>query len=234
LIATGGDALPGFALDANNVYWTATFEGKVFTCPRSGCGSTPVVFWSGGNPRGIVSDGKDVYWATDGAVMKCPVTGCNGAAITLAPAPDANGIAVDATNVYWTKSQGGVMKCAKTGCGKAPTTLATGTSGADIAVDATDVYWASPHSSEVFKCAKAGCNGAPTVLASSQAYALALDDVNVYWAAVDSVQKCAKTGCAHPTVLASGQESPADIVVDATRVYWTDRKGEGAIRVLPK
>jgi hypothetical protein len=236
-LGTAGSGLPGIALDANNVYFTSNFDGTVFACPRSGCGSAPLVLASAqATPHGIASDGSDVYWATNDGVMRCAAAGCGDAPSILAPSQgEPNGIALDATSVYWTTSlSGDVMKCAKAGCDQKPTLLASNTKGADIAVDATDIYWASPSTTQVLTCPSSGCAGSPTVIASSAAYALAIDGVSVYWTTLDSIMKCAKKGCTQPTVLASGQSAPADIAVDATRVYWTDRTDAGAIRFVSK
>jgi hypothetical protein len=239
-VATGGDGFPGIAVDANNVYWTSNFGTDVFACPLSGCGTTPTVLApQQATPHGIASDGDDVFWATDDGIRTCAATGCGGKPTVLSNgAGKPNGIAIDATNVYWTEAESGrVLKCAKVGCNLAPTVLVDAgvwRSAADIAVDATDVYWASPSSTRVLKCAIDGCNGSPTEVATAQAYALAIDGANVYVTTIDSVLKCAKTGCTEPTVLASGQTNPTDVVVDSTHVYWSDRTGHGAIHVIEK
>lgn len=55
---------------------------------------------------------------------------------------------------------------------------------------------------------------------------VALDAVNVYFTTDNGgVSKCAKTGCAAPTILAAGPYQGADIAVDATDAYWATRAG---------
>jgi hypothetical protein len=232
LIGSGGDGLPGIAVDAKNVYWSANFSNTVLKSARTGAGNA-VELATPKYARGIASDGSDVFYNAEGAVWKCAAAGCAVPTKLVGTPWDTNGIAIDADNVYFTSTNGGVGMCAKSGC-ESPTILAPGPyGGADIAVDATDVYWAT-QSGGVFRCAIAGCNGSPVTVTPSQSWSLAIDEANVYFTTLHAIMKCTKSGCVEPTVIASDQFAPADIVVDATSVYWTNRADIGEIRKAQK
>jgi hypothetical protein len=87
-----------------------------------------------------------------------------------------------------------------------------------------------------------GCQGGPcqsglcqpTIVASGQGYAyhLAATEAAVYWTRTDGSVLRALVGDA-PELLAQGQNSPGDIVVDATRVYWANL-GDGTIVSAPQ
>jgi hypothetical protein len=84
-------------------------------------------------------------------------------------------------------------------------------------------------------CGTATCtNGVceTSVLASAQvdAYAIAVDEQNVYWTVEGTgkdgaVMKLALTGNAQPVALATGLYYPATLTVDATRVYFATADG---------
>jgi hypothetical protein len=84
-------------------------------------------------------------------------------------------------------------------------------------------------------CGSAACtNGIcdTSVLATAQvdAYAIAVDEQNVYWTVEGTgkdgaVMKLPLTGNAQPTALATGLYYPAALTVDATRVYFATADG---------
>jgi hypothetical protein len=233
----------GVAVDATNVYWTNSTTGQVELCAKSGCNAMPTTLISNASdlyPQSIVVAAGNVYYlvynfSNPGAVFECASGGCSNQPTAIASnqvGPTA--IASDANNLYWTNGSGEVMECALGGCNGNPTALATGLSGlvpltiGGLAVDATNVYWSD--SVGIVKCGIGGCNGQPTtVAASQQAYGLVTDGSNLYWTDYNNgfVYQCPNTGCAQPTVLASGLTNPKNLAIDGSNVYWAN--GDGTI-----
>jgi hypothetical protein len=108
-LATGQNGIGRLAVDAANIYWTATNDGTVMKAPIDSSGPPVTLAVLQNYPTGIAVDATSVYWTNHvgaascaaGAVMKVAIGG--GAPIALATnQPSADGIAVDAANVYWT------------------------------------------------------------------------------------------------------------------------------------
>ncbi len=117
-----GDFLGGsqpISVDATGVYVPANPGAgvdAVLSIPLAGgTAATVATFASAFNGvPGIVSDGKNVYWANNFgfAVMRAPVTG--GTAVTIScDVEKPEGIAQDATHVYWTTEGGSVKALTK-------------------------------------------------------------------------------------------------------------------------
>jgi hypothetical protein len=167
-----------------------------------------------------------------GAVLSCGTGGCNNQPTTIASnqlGPIA--LASDSSSLYWTNQGGPVAQCALGGCNGSPTTLATSNPASSpgigaLAVDATNVYWSDATGVEA--CAVGGCNGQPTTLvAAPPAYALVTDGKSLYFTDYNNgfVYECPNTGCAQPTILASGQSGPSNLAVDGANVYWANQGG---------
>lgn len=177
----------------------------------------------------LALNATSVYFSGKDGLMKVPLAG--GAVTTVVPNTRATRIALDATSVYWTSSSDGVVMKVPI-AGGAPTVIASNQANPHgIAVDANNVYWTTTNT--VSKIPLGG--GMPTDIASNQSTwgGIALDANNVYWTTGTSssgrVMKASLRG-GKPVELASA-ETPQDILVDGTSVYWGDRNGAGVFGV---
>ncbi len=95
-----------------------------------------------------------------------------------------------------------------------------------------DVFWTEPPANGVFRVPVAG--GAAVTVATNQTAArgIAVDAVNVYWAAntAGTVSFLSKsTPAAAPAVNASGMSMPSEVALDPTDVYWTEQHPAGNV-----
>jgi hypothetical protein len=156
-----------------------------------------------GSPSQLAVDGTNVYWSDASGIMSVPESG--GDYGLLAPSAGAQGVAVDDTSVYWTNAAlGTVSRIAKTG-GAVQTIADQQDTPVEIIVDGDFVYWTNTPDlglGSVMRAPKTG--GAAVELASGGGtmasahrgpWALAVDDVAVYWSEIfgkGAVMKVAK------------------------------------------
>jgi hypothetical protein len=211
-------------------------------------------------------DAQDAYWLdlNDDALWTAPLAG--GSPTSLASSPptgvigaSGHSIALDDASVYWTggretegASDGVVLKIAKGG-GSAPTILVSAQNDPTcLAIANGSVFWVNA-GFEGPIVSNVSLDGGPvtTLVPGSAGHSLggtglAVDDSNIYWTTSEvglnngTVNRAGLGGEA-PTVLASGQPTPAFVVVDATDIYWanlgaceTSDPNVGAIMKLAK
>jgi hypothetical protein len=234
--------LSGIAVDSTNVYWTqgtGSMSGA-YDKPFASMANAGLV-GAATDPRGIVSDGTDAFWAdfATGSIMAFTLIGGTPVPI-YSPSPDAGAspgptaIARDMNNTYWVESTAGnVVQMPVTRSplgGGARVVLASGQSfPVAIAVDATNVYWVNKGTGTDGSVNKVpiGTPNAVTPLAMSEPLplAIAVDSSNVYW--VDGTNptgsvKSVPIGGGSAKTIAQNLGAPAGVAVDSQYVYWTN------------
>ena len=157
------------------------------------------------------------------------------------------GIAIAGSTLYAASASsnattGGLYSCPLGGCAP-PAKVVSSPFGQNVAVDADHVYLTvHSESGRVIRCGRESC-AAPTVLADARRMpdGIAVDGENVYWAewgwaageyvpGAGQISSCPIAGCpaTGPIVLASGQDQPRHLAVDAKAIYWTNYANGGA------
>jgi hypothetical protein len=146
-----------------------------------------------------------------------------GNACTPCPAP-ANGVAACGAGACTYTCEVGYSVCS-TGC----------CSCGDTQTDANNCGYCG-HSCGGESCVAGVCASVVVATAQSNAYAIAADDVNVYWTTngTSGAILQAPVGGGGAKVIASGMgDYPAGIAVDANNVYWSNETPGGAIESVP-
>lgn len=247
-IAQGQDNPYGIAVDATRVYWTTYGGWTVMAANKDGSSATVLATDAVGNvssPVGIAVDDTYVYWVNHElptsppdppapSIARCAKTGCALKGTVIASNFQyGDEVEVDTTSAFWTESFGhNVGRVGKGGA--TPGSIVTGLDPApnDLALDDTFVFFGTD--STVARIAKTAPlttdGGAYQVLFTGSglnATGLVTDDTNVYWAVVadpglvEYVPKAGPGAGGTPRVIAAQQQSPYDVAVDATNVYWT-------------
>jgi hypothetical protein len=231
-------------------YWVNINSQQDTVMETSINGGTATVFDNGpvggsGNPITMTADANNVYWAESpipmGAgnttlIMSEPLAGGTPTTLTTTTAAVFDNIAVGSSGVYWTNDQAPGTLFGVGLSGGTAQTLASGggidSQSCGIAVQGANIYSMGTSSTPVatFLLSVPVSGGAPTKLWTSPVpnglLCVAVDAASVYWTdgaggTVNSLPFAGGT----PTVIASGQSGPADLVVDGTSVYWLDTNG---------
>jgi hypothetical protein len=203
VVTSGSDAL-GLIVDNGRFYLsfqTSTNSG-IFSCSLStGCssadGGANNFLVLGVDVGPLTASGGTIYWVGLSGVYDCSESGCNMKPATLSSQgndeTDGYSIATDTVSVYWLSAYSDeLLKCGLGGCAS-PTPLAElEPSGGHIigGVVGTQIYFldgAGAIRSAVTDVSGTSDVGAGTVVYSGPhaAFALAVDNTNLYWLATD-------------------------------------------------
>jgi len=216
-------------------------------------GGTPADLVTGENfPRGVYTDGTNVYWTAmgtnansyqDGAIRRSGTT-APGSAATVGNATAlhyAGIVYLQGTNLFFTEQgsnattssiDGKVSKILATAVGStAPTPIQTGQNDPfGIAADATNVYWLTATAAN--KQAQTSGTLMNVAMAQVNPSHIVVDGVGIYWA--DSGTPDGGGGYSNGSIMyaplnggaaiaiATGQKGPIKLIADATSVYWTN------------
>ncbi len=162
---------------------------------------------------------------------------------------DVRQLALDATFLFWTSigpDGGAVLRTRKDGRPFVETIADRQNHPTAIALDATNVFWVTDEG--IKTCPKVDVACAPVTIAAlgpgdGLIDSIAVDDQHVYFTRPyraanhfrGIVGRVSKAGGA-AEIVASHQESPRDVAIDATSVYWAvgTSPWDGAIVKLPK
>jgi hypothetical protein len=235
-------------VDANNVYWTATGDGKVLSMPRLGTGAmTPTLIAdSQASPKGILLDSGYVYWSNCsnvGSIYRraVPVVASSPQVPVITNGYYPYRMAISGSQLSWTEdSTAGSVRIADistvlSGPVQPSHIFANQISPKGIAADASNLYWTIY--GEVRQAPLTTVMVSNISVAESFPYDLRADTDTIYWvdAYASTIRKVAKNTAGTLATLAtlSYGQRPLQIALDATSVYWANPEG-GAIQSVAK
>jgi hypothetical protein len=253
-LVIGSQAMPHpMASDGTNLFFgdqgggATTCTGSIQSVPVGGATKVNPIASGQCYPLDVVVDATNVYWTNsgDGSVWMSSKTTANPT--NLVPAAGqghAQYLRVDATNVYFTDATAGVVKRVPiTGGNGATAVTTTGISApGHLALDGTTIYFGSrgtsttAPSSQILSVGIGATNAAPSpvVMGLASINGIQTDGTNIWFAEItNTVPYTGRSGEIHRVtvggtggaLLASMQNGPNCIAVDATSVYWINTGG---------
>ncbi|MGO9839230.1 MAG: hypothetical protein ACLP1X_34040 [Polyangiaceae bacterium] len=231
-LASGPGCAVGLAVDTASLYVAGLDGDSIMKVPVAG-GALTSVAPSPDAPIGVAVDATNVYWTTaGGSVMKAPIGGGTPMVLASGQKSCTRPVVDSATaSVYWgDPDDGTIMRVPLDG--GASTLVTSGGAATDIAVAGADVVFASGYT--LMKAPLGG--GSPTSLgtaAGAPVLAVASDGASAYFTSYGSIWKVA-LAAGQGAAVASNQDAPSAIAVDATSVYWTNGQGGQVMKLTPK
>jgi hypothetical protein len=215
-------------------------DSGLFSCSGAGCDNDPSVYYGGSGDvdagfslDSLVADAVNVYFTDDASIYACPIgSKCSSPTTLTTSGNDTNlgPLYVTGGELYFvdvgpytqsirvvSTTGGGVRKICTSYLLSNVTSLVVG---------GGYVYFTTQYDEpSIYQCPVAG-GGAPELYATDELpWGLATDDVNLYWTnnAADAHVVTCPIGvtCVGETTIATGQDYPNAIAVNATDVYWT-------------
>ncbi len=252
VLASGLAAPTALALGPSDVFWTDA-AGGVWSVPRAG-GTKASIATAQVAPVNIVANAAlgTLYWANsgNGAMGGGSIVGFalgTGTSTTLAAnLVQPYGLAYDSQFVYWTDVstvQPGVEVAQVPTAGGAALEIGEGTgdlSPGGLAIDTANAYFASSLAGGGGSIATVPlAGGTPDTLwesAAGQPSGVVLGSAALYWLISSPAPQGAIWGVTlpggKPAALVTGLNSPRQLAVDATNLYWTN-PGEGLVSATP-
>jgi hypothetical protein len=213
-VSTMSQVVPSaMALNSTTVYWFDATSGsnpEALLSVTAGALATPNNLGNGGGcPIAMVLASSTLYWLD---------AGCFAGAGTL--------------NKWTNPGTGTPVQLLPNSTSSSPL---SGPYSHRIAVDTSGVYFFESNSSSIVRAPLTPAS--PTFLVpSATANGVAVDANYVYWTDPNqgAVLYAPLTGSGTPAKLASGQNTPYDVVLDANNVYWTNNANPGSVMRVAK
>jgi hypothetical protein len=233
------------AVGGANVYWSD--NDGVWQCAKTGCPGNArvrvVPVTARNDIHGLTVDDRNAYWTDDSSklVAFAPLSGADGGTPLWSGTATPEYLVTDGQRVYFTADDGLLHIVGTDGGAVTPPTLGTANAAGSLGVAYVNqtVLWTveAIGTGQVMQTSTANLAAIPVTAGQNSPVSVAGDGLNVFWLdfglnANGDLRGCTVLDCvAQP--LYSPIETPRNLLVDATSLYWID-VGTGGIWRLPK